>query len=156
VSRQTLDLAPIHAVILIDFLWLGFFRNTSWGSFFVSALLTFVWAEIDGVKVPAGTTGVIPIYAIHRHHAYWDDPHRFDPGRFAPGRAPKPTRFQFLPFGAGPRICIGAAFAMIEATIMLAEFVRAARFEVDPDFDPQPSARMFLLPRHGMMRVTMR
>jgi hypothetical protein len=45
---------------------------------------------------------------------------------------------------------------MIEGTIMLAEFVRAARFAVDAGFDPQPSARMFLLPRHGMMRVTMR
>ena len=52
-----------------------------------------------------------------------------------------------MPFGAGPRICIGAAFAMIEATIMLATFVRAARFEVSPDFDPQPSARMFCYPR---------
>jgi cytochrome P450 len=62
-----------------------------------------------------------------------------------------------MPFGAGPRICIGAAFAMIEATIMLATFVRAARFEVSSDFDPQPSARMFLLPKNGMpMRVTLR
>ena len=113
--------------------------------------------EFDGVSVPAGTVGIIPIYAIHRHRDFWDDPHRFDPGRFAPDHPAKPTRFQFLPFGAGPRICIGAAFAMIEATIMLAEFVRAARFEVDPDFDPQPSGRMFLLPKNGMpMRITMR
>ena len=62
-----------------------------------------------------------------------------------------------MPFGVGPRICIGAAFAMIEATIMIATFVRAAHFEIEPDFDPQPSARMFLLPKNGMpMRVTMR
>jgi cytochrome P450 len=114
-------------------------------------------AEFDGVEVPAGTIGLIPIYAIHRHRDYWDDPDRFDPGRFAPDNPAKPTRFQFLPFGAGPRICIGAAFAMIEATVMLATFVRAARFAIDPDFDPQPSARMFLLPRNGMpMRITMR
>jgi cytochrome P450 len=112
--------------------------------------------EFDGVTVPAGTIGVIPIYAIHRHRDYWEDPHRFDPGRFAPDR-PKPGRFHFLPFGAGPRICIGAAFAMLEGTIMLAEFVRAARFAVEPGFDPQPSARMFLLPRYGMpLRVTLR
>jgi cytochrome P450 len=112
--------------------------------------------QFDGISVPAGTIGIIPIYAIHRHRSYWDDPDRFDPDRFAPGR-PKPTRFQFLPFGAGPRICIGAAFAMIEATIMLATFVRAARFEVDPRFNPQPSGQMFLLPKNGMpMRVTLR
>jgi len=114
-------------------------------------------AEFDGVTVPAGTIGIIPIYAIHRHRRYWDDPDRFDPGRFAPDHPAKPTRFQFLPFGAGPRICIGAAFAMIEATIMLASFVRAARFALDPDFDPQPSGRMFLVPKNGMpMRITMR
>jgi cytochrome P450 len=113
--------------------------------------------EFDGVSIPAGTIGIIPIYAIHRHQSYWDDPHRFDPGRFASGARSKSSRFRFLPFGAGPRICIGAAFATIQATIMLATFVRAARFEVSPEFDPQPSAGMFLVPKKGMpMRVTLR
>jgi cytochrome P450 len=113
--------------------------------------------EFDGVSVPAGTIGIIPIYAIHRHRSYWSDPDRFDPSRFSPDRKSKPSRFQFMPFGAGPRICIGAAFAMLEATIMLATFVRAARFAVEPDFTPQPSGQMFLLPKHGMpMRVTLR
>lgn len=110
--------------------------------------------EFDGVSVPAGTIGIIPIYAIHRHRRLWSDPDRFDPDRFSPGRDPVPGRFQFMPFGAGPRVCIGAAFATIEATIMLATFVRAARFETVPDFDPQPSGQMFLLPKNGMpMRV---
>jgi cytochrome P450 len=114
-------------------------------------------AQVDGVSVPAGTIGLIPIYAIHRHRRYWIDPDRFDPGRFSTDNPSKPTRYQFLPFGAGPRICIGAAFAMLEATIMLATFIRAAHFEVAPDFHPQPIARMFLFPRHGLpMRVTMR
>jgi cytochrome P450 len=113
--------------------------------------------EFDGVSIPAGTIGIIPIYAIHRHRSYWDDPDRFDPDRFAAGSRSKPARFQFMPFGAGPRICIGAAFAMLEATIMLATFIRAARFEVAPDFDPLPSGRMFLLPKNGMpMRVMLR
>jgi len=113
--------------------------------------------EFEGVTVPAGTIGLIPIYAIHRHRAFWQDPDRFDPGRFAPDAPSKPSRYQFLPFGAGPRICIGAAFASIEATIMLATFVRAARFSVVPGFDPQPASRMFLLPRNGMpMHVTLR
>ncbi len=113
--------------------------------------------EFDGVSIPAGTIGIIPIYAIHRHRSYWEDPDRFDPNRFSPENRSKLTRFQFMPFGAGPRICIGAAFAMIEATIMLATFVRAAHFEVRSDFDPQPSAQMFLMPKNGMpMRVTLR
>lgn len=112
--------------------------------------------SFDGVTVRAGTIGIIPIYAIHRHRATWEDPDRFDPSRFAPSR-PKPSRFQFLPFGAGPRICIGASFAILEAKMMLATFVRAARFELDTAVDSRPVGRMFLVPRQGMrMRVIMR
>jgi cytochrome P450 len=110
-----------------------------------------------GTRIPAGTIGIIPIYAIHRHRSFWDDPDRFDPGRFDPDRAEKPSRYQYMPFGAGPRICLGATFALIEATIMVATFVRAARFEVDPQFIPTPTGRMFLLPKNGMpMRVMLR
>jgi cytochrome P450 len=113
--------------------------------------------EIDGKVIPGGTIGIVPIYAIHRHHGFWRDPDRFDPGRFAPDSPVKPSRYQFMPFGVGPRICIGAAFATIEATIMLATFVRAARFAYAGEVPPQPSGQMFLLPRNGMfMRVTPR
>jgi cytochrome P450 len=113
--------------------------------------------EFDGLTVPKGTVGLIPIYAIHRHKSFWDDPDRFDPNRFSPDNPFKPNRFQYMPFGAGPRICIGASFAMLEATIMLATFVRAAHFYLDPGFEPEPSARMFLLPKNGMpMRVMLR
>ncbi len=112
--------------------------------------------ELEGQRIPAGTIGIIPIYAIHRHRALWEDPDRFDPGRFDPGR-PKPSRFQFLPFGAGPRVCIGASFATIEATIMLATFVRAARFALVEGADMSPVGRMFLVPRDGLrMRVNLR
>jgi cytochrome P450 len=113
--------------------------------------------EFEGVTIPKGTIGIIPIYAIHRHNSYWKDPHRFDPARFAHDDRSKLMRFQFLPFGVGPRICIGAAFAMLELTIMLATFVRAARFEIAPGFDPGPSGQMFLLPKRGMpMKVILR
>jgi len=113
--------------------------------------------ELGGKRLKAGTIGVIPIYALHRHRKHWNDPDRFDPARFAPDADPKPSRYQFMPFGAGPRVCIGAAFSMLEATIMLATFVRAARFEITPGFDPKPIAQMFLLPKNGMpMKVTMR
>lgn len=112
--------------------------------------------RLGDVLIPAGTIGIIPIYAIHRHHSYWGDPDRFDPNRFS-SEHQKPSRYQFMPFGAGPRICIGAAFAMIEATIMLATFIRAAHFEVAPNFVPRPSGQMFLLPEDGMpMSITIR
>ncbi len=112
--------------------------------------------DLDGVLLPKGTIGIIPIYAIHRHRRLWRDPDRFDPERFAAGHD-KPSRFQFMPFGAGPRICIGASFAVLEATIMLATFVRAAHFELAPDCEPKPVGRMFLVPKDGLrMRVMLR
>jgi cytochrome P450 len=113
--------------------------------------------EIEGVRIPAGTVGIIPIYTIHRHRQYWDDPDLFDPDRFSPENSAGRPRYQFLPFGAGPRICMGAAFATLGSTIMLASFVRAAHFESAPGFRPQPTGRLFLFSKNGMpLRVTMR
>ena len=105
----------------------------------------------------AGTPIGLPIYVIHRHRKLWDDPDRFDPSRFAPEREASYSRYQFMPFGAGPRICIGAAFALIEATAMLATLVRAARFESRPVQEPIPIWRVVLLPKDGMpLQVTVR
>lgn len=73
-------------------------------------------------------------WVLHRHHAFWPDPDAFDPTRFLPGAA-APPRFAYLPFGAGPRVCVGAQFALIEAAIALATLVQA--FEVRLA-DPRP------------------
>ena len=67
-------------------------------------------------------TVMLPIYALHRHHLLWDRPDAFDPDRFLTS----PGRYAFLPFGAGPRICIGASFALQEAVIILSTLL--ARF----------------------------
>ena len=106
--------------------------------------------ELDGLKLTTGSMIFIPIYAIHRHRRLWDDPDRFDPERFAPGRESAYSRYQYFPFGVGPRICIGSSFAMIESIIMLAAFVRAARFEVPPGFRPLPVSRVTLWSDSGM------
>jgi cytochrome P450 len=97
-----------------------------------------------------GDTVILPIYAIHRHLRRWERPAEFDPLRFAPGREGAIERFQYMPFGAGPRICIGMAFAMIESTAILATLVRGARFAPTPGLAPVPVARVTLLPRGGM------
>ena len=113
--------------------------------------------ELASEHIKAGTLIGLPIYVIHRHRKLWDDPDRFDPSRFAPEREAGYSRYQFMPFGAGPRICIGAAFALIEATVMLATLVRAARFESPPGQEPIPVSRVVLLPKDGMpLQVTMR
>ena len=113
--------------------------------------------KLDGHTVKVGTSLVMPIYAIHRHRKRWEDPDAFDPGRFAPGREAKIPRYQYMPFGAGPRICIGNAFAMIEATAMLATLLQRVRFAPKQGYEPEPIARVTLLPRGGMpMRVSLR
>lgn len=106
--------------------------------------------EIEGHKLPADTEIVIPMYAIHRHKALWDDPARFDPDRFLPEHEEKLWRTQYMPFGGGPRICLGMSFAMVEAKALLANFVRAARFEWDGRHEPEPISRITLRPRGGM------
>jgi cytochrome P450 len=82
--------------------------------------------EVDGHRLPAGTFAVVAIYAMHRDPALWDDPLRFDPERFSRERCKGRSRWQYLPFGGGPRACIGDHFAMLEATLALATILRRA------------------------------
>src|SRR5262249_30953928 len=77
-----------------------------------------------GRPVPAGSVVVIAPWLVHRHRLLWDDPLVFDPQRFLSPRREKIRRFSYLPFGAGPRICIGMSFAMQEAVIVLAHLLR--------------------------------
>jgi len=104
-----------------------------------------------------GTPVYIPVYAVHRHQLIWDNPAAFDPDRFAPDRARQLHRGAYLPFGAGPRICIGAAFAQIEAVAILATLIRSLRFVPLPGHRPMPTTRLTLRPEGGMpMRIERR
>jgi cytochrome P450 len=89
--------------------------------------------EIGGVSIPAGATAFLSVYAMHRHPDYWDTPHEFRPSRFAHDNYPKEA---YLPFGAGPRKCIGSHFAMLEMVVILARLVR--RFKLELLSDPVP------------------
>lgn len=106
--------------------------------------------DLGGVSLQAGDLIIMPIYAIHRHRALWDDANRFDPDRFLPQAEAEHLRTQFMPFGFGPRTCIGMSFAMIEATVLLATFVRGARFDWDGRLSPEPVSRVTLQPKGGM------
>ena len=113
-------------------------------------------AEIHGHAIRAGTSLLMPIYAIHRHARRWDRPDEFDPTRFAPERDAAIPRYQFMPFGAGPRICIGMSFAMIEAAAILATLLQGARFAPVEGVAPSPVARVTLIPKGGMpLRVSL-
>ncbi len=84
---------------------------------------------VDGYRLRAGTNILVGVMALHTDPALWDHPERFDPDRFAPEPSQGRDRWQYLPFGAGPRSCIGDHFAMLEATLGLATLIRSARVE---------------------------
>ncbi|WP_181705779.1 cytochrome P450 [Chthonobacter rhizosphaerae] len=112
---------------------------------------------VAGVPIPKGATVVIAPYVLHRHRLLWDDPGRFLPERFLGSAREAVDRFAFLPFGAGPRVCIGAQFAMVEAVLVLSTLVGALRFTYAGDGPPTPVQRITLRPRDGMpMRVAPR
>jgi cytochrome P450 len=91
--------------------------------------------EVDGHRVEAGTATIVGIYAMHRDPALWDNPLVFDPDRFSRENTKGRDRWQYLPFGGGPRSCIGDHFAMLEATLALATIIRGAEIRsLEDDF----------------------
>ena len=106
--------------------------------------------QLGGLAITPRTWISIPIFALHRNALFWDNPHTFDPDRFAPDQAKGRSRYAHLPFGAGPRVCIGANFAMIEAVIIIATLVRAFRFQTVPGHKARPIARLTLRPAGGI------
>lgn len=105
---------------------------------------------LGGHHFAAGAMLVIPIYVVHRHRKLWREPDLFDPTRFTPENEKTHARTQFMPFGFGPRICVGMSFAMIEAVTLLAMLVRDARFSCAPTLSPEPVSRITLRPKGGM------
>jgi cytochrome P450 len=105
---------------------------------------------LGGERLSPATQVMITIYPLHRNRRVWQNPHSFDPDRFAVEQTKARPRCAYLPFGAGPRICIGASFAMIEATVVLAHLIHAFRFKAVAGHRPHPVARVTLRPRGGM------
>lgn len=104
---------------------------------------------VDGFRLPAGAMAVTSQWLVHRHPDHWDDPLRFDPERFSPARAAGRHRFAYVPFGGGPRLCIGKQLALLEAPLLLAALLDRYRFEpLDPA--PRPDPTFTLRPRDGL------
>ena len=110
--------------------------------------------SIGGEEITPADTVILPIYAVHHHKLLWDEPERFDPDRFTPEAVKSRHRYSYLPFGAGPRICIGMGFALLEAAAILGTLLPAIKLESAPDFTPTPKLRVTMRPAEGMpMRV---
>jgi cytochrome P450 len=105
---------------------------------------------VVGHRVRAGTDVIISPWLLQRHRKLWQDPERFQPARFAAGREEQRDRFAYLPFGAGPRICIGQGFAMMEGILILTALMRRWRLEVLSPEDIEPVGLITLRPRAGL------
>jgi len=108
--------------------------------------------EIKGFRIPAGTNVFVLQWLTHRDARFFPDPERFDPERWRidPVRSGRIPRFAYFPFGGGPRVCIGAGFAMMEATLLLATIAQRYRFTLLPDPPVVPFFSITLRPRHGL------
>lgn len=109
------------------------------------------------LKIRKRTQVLVMPWTVHRHRKLWDQPDAFMPERFHPERRDAIGRYQYLPFGAGPRVCIGASFAMQEAIIALAILLSRYRFDTLPETKPWPVQKLTTQPQGGLpMRVTKR
>ena len=106
--------------------------------------------RICGQPIPKGSLILIAPWVLHRHRRLWDHPERFDPERFRPNNTAARSRYSYIPFGAGPHICIGATFAMNEAILVLAVIAQRYRLRLVPGHPVEPQGLLTLRPRHGL------
>ena len=113
--------------------------------------------ELAGHRLPAGTLVIVSPWVRHRDPAAWDEPSAFDPGRFLdhnrdPDTDARPTRptGAYLPFGIGPRLCVGRDFALLEATLLLARLTLRWRLAPVPGHRVLPNPRVTVRPRGGL------
>ena len=138
---ETLDRLPITRAVVSETLRL-------YPPAFVIVRQALAADHCDGIDIPRGAVVMIAPWVLHRHHKLWRDPDAFDPTRFLPD-APPPPRFTYLPFGAGPRICVGAQFALAEATLALAALTRAFHIAREDTTPVLPVAIVTTQPNHA-------
>jgi cytochrome P450 len=112
--------------------------------------------EIGGYRVPAGATVVASQWVMHRDPRYYEKPERFNPDRWSDEQAKATPKFAYFPFGGGPRTCIGASFAAMEAALVLAAIAQKFQIRVAQDHPVEPLPTITLRPRHGIRVVLTR
>lgn len=101
---------------------------------------------IGNRRVPKGALVIVAPWVLHRHQAYWKDPDLFDPDRFLPEREGEMTAGAYIPFGIGPRVCAGAAFAQVEAVLIIAALTPKFDFQLVESDGVEPAARLTTRP----------
>jgi cytochrome P450 len=105
---------------------------------------------IDGYHVPKGALIAVMMWTLHRNPEYFPNPNHFDPDRFLPEAVARRPKHAYLPFGAGPRICIGNSFAMMEAQVLLARISQRFRLLLDPNHPIFAESLVTMRPKHGI------
>lgn len=106
--------------------------------------------DLAGLALKKGNIMFMSVYALHRNPALWESPHEFRPERFSEAAVAGRHKFAYLPFGAGPRLCIGAQFALQEIPLALASLVRRYRLEAIPGETATPTGLLTLKPHPGV------
>jgi cytochrome P450 len=106
--------------------------------------------QVGNVVIPRGSTVIIYVYGAHHAPRYWQDPENFAPGRFTKEEMKQRTPFTFLPFGGGPRVCIGQHYAMLQILMILSGLIRRYDFELVPGQTIEPRPMVILRPKHGI------
>ena len=100
--------------------------------------------------IPANSDALVCVYTIHRHPQFWEDAERFDPERFGPDKAAERVAHSYLPFGAGPRTCLGSRFGLMEVMLVVAAIAQRFSLRLAADQKVEPEASLTLHPRHGL------
>src|SRR6185312_9721819 len=106
--------------------------------------------SIAGYRIPAGADVVVCPYTLHRHPGFWDSPERFDPERFSRERRAQRPRYAYIPFGAGPRFCVGNHLGMMEAVFVIAMVMRELRLVLPHGASVVPEPMLSLRVRGGL------
>ena len=112
--------------------------------------------EISGYQIRKGTLVMNSIYTLHHRQDLFSDPQRFDPDRFSSENEKRIPRYAYLPFGAGPRICIGNHFALMEAQLLLATVIQRVNFVPVPEQVVEPEGLMTLRQKQGYRVIVQR
>jgi cytochrome P450 len=107
--------------------------------------------NIGGYTVGANTVIAICAYTLHRHPEFWDQPDDFNPERFRPGGDRSIHKYAYIPFGAGPRQCIGNHFGLLEASLIMACIAQQFELRLAPGIEVQPQPLFVLRPNRDLM-----
>jgi cytochrome P450 len=106
--------------------------------------------RVGDLAIPAGSTVIVYVYGAHHAERYWESPETFDPSRFVKGSEKQRTPFTYVPFGGGPRVCIGNNYAMLQILMILSVLLRRYEFELVPGQTIEARPMVILRPKHGI------